>query len=353
MIFDQDLLHDFPDRALRKALQHPQNPRDVVALARPELVAHLDFSQAEYLTPAFLLEDWREREADLLCRVPYRVSATDTISVMICLLLEHQSQPDSRLPLRLLLYAVLFWEQQWKEYEKRHAPGESLTLTLVVPIVFHTGSRPWNSNRTVADLFAGLEALRVFGPTWPVVFWDLAAKSADELLGSDGPFTQFLSIVRVEDSEREEFARVVEACARRLEPLCEQDTMRWRDLLKAMLGWIHQRRPHEESDTMSALVVASQQGARAREEATAVSTEAKETCAQWYQREAAERVAEKAKVQGRLEAFREMLISEILKKVAAVPPDLAASIQACDDAAKLQAAIRHVRTLSSLEEFTL
>jgi hypothetical protein len=345
MLFDKMPLHDFPDRALRQALEHPQNLRDVVTAARPELAPRLDFTQAEYLRPAFLLEDWRGREADLLCRVPYRDPSGDLPSVMICLLMEHQSRPDPRLPLRQLLYGVLYWEQEWKEYEARHPLGESLRLTPVVPIVFHTGSREWNSNRTVGELFAAPEGLRVFAPTWPVVYWDLAARTSDELLGADGPFMQFLAVVRAEESEREEFRRVIIECAKRLEPVHGQDKMRWRDLLTLMVSWILQRRASEERDEMTAAVVASQQSVLAREEAATVSEKTKLTWAQEYQQQQG-RLA-------RLATLRETLVLLLTDKFSALPADLAESIQACEDAAKLQAAIRRVRTLTSLDEFSL
>ena len=39
--------------------------------AIPDLAVNLDFSKAEYIKPAFLLEDWRGRESDLLCLIPY------------------------------------------------------------------------------------------------------------------------------------------------------------------------------------------------------------------------------------------------------------------------------------------
>src|SRR5262245_3980462 len=119
MLFDNPPLHNFPDRAFRMALEHPQNLRDAVAAALPDLAPRLDFAHGEYLRPEFLLQDWRGREADLLFRVPYLDPSGAAEPVLICLLLEQQSRPDPLMPLRILLYAVLFWEQQRKEYEAR------------------------------------------------------------------------------------------------------------------------------------------------------------------------------------------------------------------------------------------
>jgi hypothetical protein len=46
------------------------------------------------------------------------------------------------MPLRSLLYAVLYWEQEWRRWEASHPRGEPLRLTPVLPIVFHTGGEP-------------------------------------------------------------------------------------------------------------------------------------------------------------------------------------------------------------------
>ena len=155
-LFDRPPVHNFPDRAFREALEQVQNLRDVLFQAVPEIAPCLDFDHADYIKPAFLLEDWRGRESDLLCLIPYRPpSGEASQTVLICILLEHQSRPDPLMPLRILLYAVLFWEQQWKEYERQHEEGASLRLTPVVPIVFHTGATEWTSNRRLADLFRG------------------------------------------------------------------------------------------------------------------------------------------------------------------------------------------------------
>jgi hypothetical protein len=119
--FDRLPLHDFLDRALRAALENPANLHDLLTLILPDLAARLDFARAELIRPTFLLDDWRGRESDLLFLVPLRDVAGP---VLVCLMIEHQSRPEPILPLRMLVYAALFWEQQWKEYERGHPPAK-------------------------------------------------------------------------------------------------------------------------------------------------------------------------------------------------------------------------------------
>lgn len=163
---DESHLHSFPDRAIRKLLEDPENLRELISAVAPDLATGFDFSQVEFLPREFLLEDWRRRESDLLFRVPYR-RGDEKRSTLVCLLIEHQSTPDPRMPLRILLYAVLYWEREWRAWEKSHPAGESLRRTPVLPIVFHTGKGRWTAHRELAELIDGPEELKRFAPSGP------------------------------------------------------------------------------------------------------------------------------------------------------------------------------------------
>src|SRR5438067_10619410 len=115
-LFDDPPLTDFPDRAIRRLLEQPGNLRDLIAAVLPDLADRFDFSQREIIPRTFLLDDWRRRESDMLFRLPFR--AEDGLPpVLVCLLIEHQSEPDPPMPLRVLVYAALYWEQEWKAWE--------------------------------------------------------------------------------------------------------------------------------------------------------------------------------------------------------------------------------------------
>src|SRR5207244_13220953 len=128
---------DFADRIYRESLKKPENLRDLVSVVLPEIAGGFVFERAELVDREFPLDGWRRRESDLLFRVPFRDGDTE-LETLICLLLEHQSKPDPRMPLRLLLYAVLYWEREWKNWEAQPVPRDNFRLTPIVPIVFHT-----------------------------------------------------------------------------------------------------------------------------------------------------------------------------------------------------------------------
>ena len=73
--FTDPPLHDFPDRAHRLLLENPDNLRELVGAAAPELAGGFVFSQARKLDRALPMPDWRRRESDVLFSVPWRESA--------------------------------------------------------------------------------------------------------------------------------------------------------------------------------------------------------------------------------------------------------------------------------------
>ena len=187
--FTDPPLHDFPDRAHRLLLEHPDNLRDFLGAAAPALVNGFAFERMQLLRRVLELPDWRRRESDLLFAIPYQgpsPSGGMVASVLVCLLLEHQSQEDQAMPLRTLLYAVMYWEREWKAWEEHRQRGEPLRLSPVLPIVFHTGREPWATHRTFADLFTIPEPFRPYAVSWQPLFWDLAAQSSDGLRQSAG-----------------------------------------------------------------------------------------------------------------------------------------------------------------------
>ena len=133
-------VRDFADRALRDELRNPENVRDFVREALPDLVDRLDFSKMSIVDREFLLPDYEVRESDLLMRVPLR-KGHEGEDIVLAILIEHQSTIDLEMPLRMLIYTVLYWMREWRQWEKS-AKRSARRLTPIVPIVFYTGKRP-------------------------------------------------------------------------------------------------------------------------------------------------------------------------------------------------------------------
>jgi len=82
-IADDEPLRDVADRAIRQSLQQPDNLRDFLHQAVPELAEGLVCEQAHLVNREFPLDDWRGRESNLLFEIPYRDGADDLVALVV------------------------------------------------------------------------------------------------------------------------------------------------------------------------------------------------------------------------------------------------------------------------------
>ena len=109
-------IEHFPDRSLRRLLQDSEYVRGLVQMIAPDIEAFLDFSQITYEKRSFISKALQERESDVLLSVPFQKD-TDTDTLFIYILIEHQSTVDKTMGFRLLSYMVQIWESQRREWE--------------------------------------------------------------------------------------------------------------------------------------------------------------------------------------------------------------------------------------------
>src|SRR5207245_10978756 len=160
-----ELSRDAGDRMSVESLQHAENLREFLEQAVPDLAAGFDCTRARLLDREFPLEDWRRREADLPFEIPYRLGDTE-VWALVCVLLEHQSDTDPLMPLRLLLFAVLYWDRQWHAWEKLRPPRPALCLNPVLPIVLYAARRLCASNASLREMLGEPSAFHAFVPDW-------------------------------------------------------------------------------------------------------------------------------------------------------------------------------------------
>jgi hypothetical protein len=339
-----DPLHDFPDRAFRRLLEEPHNLRDLLADLAPDLARRFDVEQREILPRTFLLDDWRRREADMFFRLPFREDPAAP-PALVCILLEHQSEADPAAPLRILLYAVLHWQEEWKEWEAGHPPGELLRLRPIIPVIFHTGLAPWRAHRTMVDLIGASEALRRFAPEWQPLFWDLAERSTEELAQAAGELLVALAVVRGERAEEAAYRELVGTVLRRLEALSETERVRWHELLWFVLSWALRRRPGREREALMKTARESQTQVADRDEVARMS----EAIAQTWEQE----LLTTGVVRGQLQEARRTLRALLEQKFGPLQALLVAQIEQTHDLERLRAAFQQALEISSLSELKL
>src|SRR5205823_1967614 len=95
---------------------------------------------------------------------------------------------------------------------------------------------------------AGPQVLSAYAPQRQPLFWDLADRTPQELIQAAGEWLAALAVVRAEQAGSEAFEAILREVLQRLEPLSEQDRMRWLDLLWFIISWALRRRPGAERE---------------------------------------------------------------------------------------------------------
>jgi hypothetical protein len=323
---------DFIDRLIRGLMGRPDNLADFVRASRPRLAPGFVFEQTQPASREFLIEDWRRREADLLFEIPYRWVERQA-DVLVWILLEHQSDTDTLVPLRMLLETVMAWSRQWQGWRDQTPPRGMLRLRPVVPIVLYTADRPWGSNETIRDLVDAPPELLEMVPEWGPVFWNLSDRTAEQLLGG-GPFMQLLAM-RVGGEETNVFAEVYRRASSNLASLAATQVVRWQELIQGLLSFGQRRRPPSEREALIE-IVRETNGPRQNEVNAMAQT-------------IAEHLMEQGEARGLRGALRELLE----QKHGVLPESILQRINACNDLQRLLRAVVNAPKLAKLEDLEL
>lgn len=331
---------DLPDRVIRQSLRHPANLRTFLRQAVPQLADGFDCDRARFLDREFALDDWRHRESDLPFEIPYRQGDQECLALVL-VLIEHQSDTDPLMPLRLLCFAVLYWEKQWRTWEQSPRPREPLRLNPVLPLVLYTGATPWGSNRTLLDLMGEPQAFHAFCPTWQPLFWNLADTTPEGLLASGQEWLQMMAVLRAERTGTESFERVYNEAVQRLSAMPDDEQVRWHELMRILVTWATHRRPRDERLKLLDITVAGQTSRDRQKEV--------QTMAQT----GAEALIEEGMIKGQLRTARVILRNLLEDRFGAPPKTLLDRIETTDDLEKLNAAARQVYRVEKIEDLPL
>lgn len=103
-------------------------------------VSQIDPEEIIRLDKSYILQDFSEKEADLV----YRLKIKDQ-EVIFYLLMELQSTVDFQMPYRLLLYMVEIWRDILKNADPEIVGRKDFRLPVIVPIVLYNGKDKWTA----------------------------------------------------------------------------------------------------------------------------------------------------------------------------------------------------------------
>ena len=328
---------DFMDRAMRWLLESPGNLRGLLLVAVPRLADRIDYDHITVLSRTFIDEEFRKLEADLVVRAPYRpLDGSEARDVWVYVLIEHQSDPDSLIPFRFLTYMLRVWKGELEEQANKGVPRGKQRLTPILPVVFYTGQRPWESPGSLTNLVEVPTELAGFLPRYDMVFLNVGETDPAQLKALEDAMGSVLLLLQEKGPVSEMLRLLNEALGRlvALEPV-ERDRY-WR-LLWFVVGSIHHCRPAEDHEVLlRAVKGAMRDPARVGEV---------ETMAKTY----ADELVEK----GEVGALRKTLLRLLRAKFGAVPEDVERRVQAIEDVARLGGLLERILTATSLAEMNL
>lgn len=163
------------DALFKRVFSQPVQAASLLRFELPPAVsARIDWSSLKVVPGSFIDETLGERHTDLL----FSAQLGDQ-SLLIYLLLEHQSHPDALMPFRMLRYVVRIWDRWlYEHHDAKHLPA-------VVPVVLHHGGKPWSVPSELLGLVSLDATLRTaLEPHLPklrFVLDDLATETDDAL----------------------------------------------------------------------------------------------------------------------------------------------------------------------------
>jgi hypothetical protein len=312
----------------------------------PHLAAGFAYEQARLLDREFPWEDWRRREADLPFEIPYRTGEGEKLA-LVFVLIEHQSDTDPLIPLRVLSLLVGYWDKQWQEWKKLPRPRPPFRLNVVLPVVLYTGRVPWGSNRALADLLGEPAAFHAFAPVFQPLFWNLADQTPQALLQTGEEWLQMLAVFRGEEEGRAEFEALFEEAVQNLAGLGDRDVVRWDQFLRTVMTFATSRRPQEEQTKLLEII---QRANPTRSQEIQAMTK---TIAEAWMEEGMAKGLVKGRAEGELQASRRLLRMFLEDAFGALPEAVVQQIEATTDLQRLQAAVHQAPRLQRLEDLQL
>jgi hypothetical protein len=243
------LLREFDDRSTLWLLEDPEQLRGFLQILDPDLADRLDFDHARRLNRSFIPADLQKEESDLVYTVPFRDGSGREVWVYI--LLEHQSEPDPLMGLRLYLYMGQLWDTQRREWEDRKTPVARRRLLPVIPVVYYTGEKRWSRPIGLKHLMDLPPELERFVPEWETLFLNLRQTPPETLTRFASAIGWALRVLQAENAPLEEMEQVLKEAMAGLEGLTDEQSGQWlRVAWFVLLLAIHRRDEEQVVDVV-------------------------------------------------------------------------------------------------------
>jgi hypothetical protein len=342
------LVRQFPENGLKLVLEHRGNVRDVLHMVAADIVGGIDFRRLRPTKTSFVERDYSAVASDVVLTAPFRPppGMPPADRLIIYLLLEHQSEPDWLMPLRLPDYSLQVYKYQARELVRRHGKHVKPLFDPVLPVLLYTGTRSWDE---VPHLSKLVKCGQLFAPQIPGLtprFLNLPEMPEEELTSKGGAFGQVLRLVQRRKGRPEEFAELLGEVVEWLERMPRAERLRWLELLSYVQALVyHERHPSEHAE-LSEVIAASVQTDEHRKEVFAMH----QTIAEALKAEGRKEGEKRGEKRGELRALRQVLLRQLRQRFPALPQTVAQRVEATTDIGQLQEWIDRVLTAETVKQ---
>ncbi len=323
------LVRNFPENGPKLLLANSANVHDLLVLVGEPHVDSIEFEAMTVERSHFVQPDYAHVALDMLFKAPFRLSAGDPPrTILIYVLVEHQSRPQRFFMLRLAEYLLEAYKMQKRAWDEKHSSDAQFSLQPVLPIVLYTGDRNWEKIDTLADVIEAGKLFETMIPAFKPHFLNLRDISPEKLARQGGFFGQVLRLIRDRAAEPAAFRRTLEEVLTNLEGMPPAERTRWVEFLSYILALVYHARGRDEQLELREIVDRSVQIDPHRKEYKKMGQTIAEMYIEKGRLEGEEKGRLEGTISGKLEASRAVLLRQLRKRFKKVPRKVAARIAA-------------------------
>jgi len=343
--FFEGPISQFADRIARWLLEDKENVKALLEIIDETLVSQLDFTQLVQVNRTFIPDNLREQESDLIYQLPFQEGARSE-TVLIYILIEHQSTVDLSMGFRMLFYMTQIWDAQRREWDRSEVPKGEWRLKPVLPIVFYTGDRRWETPITLKPLMEVPESLSRFVPSFETLFLGVKGASAAALTATGHSFGWLLRVLQKEYASQAELSEALVEALEHLESLAGEAPAMWRRSVFYLYLLILHRRPMEEHSMLKDLVLGQIRDSSRREEGEEMAQSMAEYL--FHQGEALGR--KEGEALGKTLAKQEAILKLVHARFHNIPESVTQLVRGIQNLSTLDGLFENVATASTFED---
>jgi hypothetical protein len=336
----EDVVRHFRENGLKLLFHEAANVRDLLTLRDPDRAARIDFDRLTVDPTSYVAADYRHLASDVVLRVPYRTRLGGRRRVLtLYILIEHQSEPDVLMVLRVLEYLVQIYKGQVRAANEGRRRRAGFRLRPVLPIVLYTGERRWEALTPLVELVeGGEEDFADVLPQLRPLFLNLSAVPAADLETAGGFLGWVLELIRQRNAPPDEFRATTRRVVDHLEGMAETERERWLLFLSYVEAMIYHDRAPSEHEALYDLILGTIRSDPRRREVSGLM----QTMADIHR--------EEGRMAGELRSRQQTLVRQLRLRFGRVPRSIEQVIRTTNDVARLDHWLDNVVVVHALAD---